>query len=121
MLVLLHAQALSSSQAYIYEERGRLLELQAENDELRLQEAEDRTRIEQLLALLDARKPGGAAAATTAAAEADVLKMRVESLQAQLTEQASWCHRPMCAALPCGCPILAVISRSDARFGRRNC
>ncbi len=100
----MHVQALSSSQAYIYEERGRLLQLQAENDDLRVQEGEDRARIEQLLRLLDAQatagsKPRAAAAAAgaragpcaleEAAAKADVLKMRVQALQAQLVDQVT--------------------------------
>ena len=45
-------QALSDSQAYIFEERGRLLGAQAENDELRAGEARDAARIRYLLAEL---------------------------------------------------------------------
>lgn len=45
-------QALSDSQAYIFEERGRLLGLQAENDELRSGEARDAARVRYLLAEL---------------------------------------------------------------------
>jgi coiled-coil domain-containing protein 77 len=44
-------QALSDAHTYLFDERERLLALQAENDQLRLQEAEDRQRIKQLLAL----------------------------------------------------------------------
>lgn len=44
-------QALSNAHAYLFEERERLLSLQAENDELRLQEREDRRQIKHLLAL----------------------------------------------------------------------
>lgn len=44
-------QALSDAQAFLFEERQRLLGLQAENDELKLQELEDRKRIQHLLAL----------------------------------------------------------------------
>jgi len=40
-------QALSDAHAFLFEERQRLLTLQAENDELRLQEIEDRKRIQQ--------------------------------------------------------------------------
>lgn len=95
-----HTQALSSSQAYIFEERDRLLQLQAENDELRLQEVEDRHRLEHMLALLDAQKSHKASAAgrkdkdsalvhELSGPDADILRMRVESLQSQLTEQVS--------------------------------
>ena len=42
--------ALSAAHVHLFEERDRLLRLQAENDELRLQEAEDRRRIKQLMA-----------------------------------------------------------------------
>ena len=44
-------QALSDAHTYLFEERERLLKLQADNDQLKLQEVEDRTRIKQLLAL----------------------------------------------------------------------
>jgi hypothetical protein len=44
-------QALSDAQQFLFEERQRLLALQAENDELKLQELEDRKRIQQLLAM----------------------------------------------------------------------
>eukprot|EP00884_Botryococcus_braunii_P009152 jgi/Botrbrau1/18238/Bobra.53_1s0092.1 len=44
-------QALSNAHAYLFEERERLLALQAENDNLRLQEMEDRRQIKHLLAL----------------------------------------------------------------------
>jgi len=86
------AQALASSQAYIFEERDRLLQLQEENNELRLQEVEDRHRMQHLLSLLDAQKTrkGGkvcSAAAEVAAPDAEVLRLRVESLQSKLTEQ----------------------------------
>jgi coiled-coil domain-containing protein 77 len=42
---------LSDAQQFLFEERQRLLLLQAENDELKLQEIQDRQRIQQLLAL----------------------------------------------------------------------
>jgi len=48
---LLVAQALSDAQQFLFEERQRLLLLQAENDELKLQEIQDRQRIQQLLAM----------------------------------------------------------------------
>lgn len=44
-------QALSNAHTYLFEERERLLALQAESDALRLQEVEDRARIKQLLSL----------------------------------------------------------------------
>ena len=44
-------QSLSDAQQFLFEERQRLLALQAENDELKLQELEDRKRIQQLLSI----------------------------------------------------------------------
>eukprot|EP00775_Hariotina_reticulata_P012249 gene12249-12386_t len=44
-------KALSDAQQFLFEERQRLLLLQAENDELKLQEVQDRQRIQQLLAM----------------------------------------------------------------------
>ena len=44
-------QALSAAHMHLFEERDRLLRLQAENDELRLQEANDRRRIHHLMSL----------------------------------------------------------------------
>lgn len=44
-------QAVSDAHTYLFEERDRLLKLQSENDELRLQEVEDRKRIRHLLAM----------------------------------------------------------------------
>ena len=44
-------EALSESHVRLFEERERFLALQSQNDALRLQEAEDRSRIHQLLAL----------------------------------------------------------------------
>lgn len=49
--LLLPPQALSDAQAFLFEERQRLLALQAENDELKLQELQDRKRIQHLLAM----------------------------------------------------------------------
>lgn len=52
LFVCTHAlQALSDAQQFLFEERQRLLLLQAENDELKLQEIQDRQRIQQLLAM----------------------------------------------------------------------
>lgn len=54
MLPLSHLiclQALSDAQQFLFEERQRLLNLQAENDELKLQEIQDRQRIQQLLSM----------------------------------------------------------------------
>eukprot|EP00878_Enallax_costatus_P033337 GHUV01036756.1.p1 GENE.GHUV01036756.1~~GHUV01036756.1.p1 ORF type:complete len:405 (+),score=164.28 GHUV01036756.1:265-1479(+) len=44
-------KALSDAQQFLFEERQRLLNLQAENDELKLQEIQDRQRIQQLLSM----------------------------------------------------------------------
>jgi coiled-coil domain-containing protein 77 len=44
-------QALSDAQQFLFEERQRLLALQAENDELKLQELDDRKRMQHLLAM----------------------------------------------------------------------
>ena len=44
-------QALSDAHTYLFGERERLLKLQSDNDELRLQEIEDRKRIQHLLAM----------------------------------------------------------------------
>jgi len=46
-------KALSDAHTYLFEERQRLLDLQAENDELKLQEMDDRKRIQHLLALTE--------------------------------------------------------------------
>jgi coiled-coil domain-containing protein 77 len=116
-------QALSDAHNFLFEERQRLLALQAENDDLKLQEVQDRQRIQQLLAMTQpyeqemtyskagppqtttsqlGRDAGGAAGGGAAGggggtrvlrtvflptANADVLALRVESLQAQLNEQ----------------------------------
>lgn len=42
---------MSDSHTYLFEERERLLQVQAENDSLRLQEMEDRKKIQHLLNL----------------------------------------------------------------------
>lgn len=69
----------------MFEERQRLLSLQAENDELRLQEIEDRRRITQLIEFdpLVAAKSGAA----QPQASYDGLMLKIESLSAQLNEQ----------------------------------
>lgn len=65
-------QALSDAQQFLFEERQRLLLLQAENDELKLQEIQDRQRIQQLLAMTQpleqtvTYKQGGAPSSITA-------------------------------------------------------
>jgi len=46
-------QALSAAHMHLFEERDRLLQLQAENDELRHHDMENRQRLEQLTALAD--------------------------------------------------------------------
>ena len=78
-------QALSDAHAFLFEERQRLLALQAENDELRLQEIEDRKRIQQLIDYdpLLAQRSGAA----TDKRSLDTLMLQIESLQAQLSEQ----------------------------------
>ena len=53
-------KALSDAHAYLFEERERLLKVQAENDELKLQEVEDRRRIQHLLQLMNPAEPEGA-------------------------------------------------------------
>lgn len=98
----------------MFQERGRLLKLQSENDDLKLREAEDRKKIQYLLSLT---KPGeqeitylrnvkpeavelrpqdirgsaqGRAMLRTVylpTANADSLILKVESLQSQLNEQ----------------------------------
>ena len=50
-------KALSDAHAYLFEERERLLKIQAENDELKLQETEDRRRIQHLLQLMNPAEP----------------------------------------------------------------
>ena len=46
-------KALSDSHVYLWEERDKCQRLQAENDELRIQELEDRRKIQHLLSLVD--------------------------------------------------------------------
>eukprot|EP00798_Chlamydomonas_sp_ICE-L_P012306 gene12306-15468_t len=80
-------KALSDAHAYLFEERQRLLTSQAENDELRLQEIEDRKRIQQLL-----NYDGGRGGKTMLPhymeqPGVDTLMLKIESMQAQLNEQ----------------------------------
>lgn len=106
-------QALSEAHNFLFEERQRLLKLTAENDELRLQELEDRKRIQTLLAMTQTYDQNflnnhcvNAAAASSAAGpgwqspavgadgmprfastlNSDFLLLKIESLQAQLNE-----------------------------------
>lgn len=93
-------QALASSQTFIFEERERLLALQAENADLRLQEAEDRARINCLVAMLDSSKgpgvpPKEAVKAAASSESVNDLKLRVASLQDQLAEQVQSLHCPL--------------------------
>jgi coiled-coil domain-containing protein 77 len=80
-------QALSDAHAFLFDERQRLLSLQAENDELRLQELEDRKRIQQLLSDAGSRSKGQQPAASQSRISNDALLLKIESLQAQLDEQ----------------------------------
>ncbi|KAG1679502.1 hypothetical protein FOA52_011101 [Chlamydomonas sp. UWO 241] len=77
-------KALSDAHVFLFEERQRLLSLQAENDELRLQEIEDRKRIQQLLEYDPVLAARSGAANPQASVEALMLKL--ESLQAQMEE-----------------------------------
>ncbi len=85
-------QALASSQTFIYEERERLLAINAENEDLRLQQAEDKTRMDCLAATLGTSRTGGALPrealrAACSSDSVDELKLRLASLQNQLAEQ----------------------------------
>ena len=85
-------QALASSQTFIYEERERLMAINAENEDLRLQQAEDKARMECLTATLEASRAGGAMPreairAACCSDSVDELKLRLASLQNQLAEQ----------------------------------
>ena len=87
MPALPHVQALSDAHAFLFEERQRLLALQAENDELRLQEIEDRKRIQQLIDYdpVVAARSG----ATRPERDVDQCMLKIESLTAQLNEQVT--------------------------------
>ena len=78
-------QALSDAHAFLFEERQRLLASQAENDELRLQEIEDRKRIQQLLGYNGG--PSGGQQQQGFQPGLDTLMLKIESMQAQLNEQ----------------------------------
>ncbi|KAF8064637.1 ccdc77 [Scenedesmus sp. PABB004] len=120
-------KALSDAQQFLFEERQRLLALTAENDELKLQEVQDRQRIQALLSMTQPLEQaitfppgGGPPTAVTAlpragggkaragervlrtvflpAADPEFLVMKVESLQAQLDEQRQL-HEERVAAL----------------------
>ncbi|GAX72690.1 hypothetical protein CEUSTIGMA_g146.t1 [Chlamydomonas eustigma] len=79
-------KALSDAHAFLFEERQRLLTLQAENDELRLQEIEDRKRIQQLIEY-DPVVAARAGPSSKSDANMDALLLKIESLNAQLNEQ----------------------------------
>ncbi|GLC41905.1 hypothetical protein PLESTB_001046000 [Pleodorina starrii] len=88
-------KALSDAHNYLFDERQRLLALQAENDELRLQELQDRKTIQQLLAgpgAQQAQSGSGRAGAggqpgSLPGPSVDHLLLQIESLHAQLNEQ----------------------------------
>jgi CRISPR/Cas system endoribonuclease Cas6 (RAMP superfamily) len=62
---------------------------QAENDELRLQEIQDRAAIQKLLSQGPGPAPGRGYAGQAPAPSTDHLLLKIESLQAQLNEQVS--------------------------------
>jgi hypothetical protein len=102
-----HTQALSDAHAFLFEERQRLLASQAENDDLRLQEIEDRKRIQQLLNY-DASVRGGGPGAQLNRPGLDTLMLKIESLQAQLNEQV--CVNPFCLKVCC-CRLFRALPR----------
>ena len=61
-------KALSDAHVYLWEEREKGQKLQAENDELKVQELEDRRKIQHLLSLVDPL-------------EAQVLQLRVHRVR----------------------------------------
>lgn len=91
-------QALSDAHNFLFDERQRLLALQAENDELRLQEIQDRKNIHQLLQGAPAAPGRPGQPAHMPGPNVDHLLLQIESLHAQLNEQvrptASCAHRP---------------------------
>lgn len=98
------SQALSDAHNFLFDERQRLLALQAENDELRLQEIQDRKSIQQLLALQQGGTGAGGggrhqqgSAGGLPGPNVDHLLLQIESLQAQLNEQVR------CAGAGHGC------------------
>lgn len=81
-------QALSDAHNFLFDERQRLLALQAENDELRLQEIQDRKSIQQLLAGSQAGVGRhGSHPVGLPGPSVDHLLLQIESLHAQLNEQ----------------------------------
>ncbi|KAG2498150.1 hypothetical protein HYH03_003908 [Edaphochlamys debaryana] len=82
-------KALSDAHNFLFDERQRLLALQAENDDLRLQEIQDRKNIQQLLSLQQGGLPGrpGGPGAGLPGPNVDHLLLQIESLHAQLNEQ----------------------------------
>jgi coiled-coil domain-containing protein 77 len=50
-------QALSSAHVHLFEERDRLLQLQAENDALRLQDVENKRRMQHLISIVEDSHP----------------------------------------------------------------
>lgn len=52
-------QALSSAHIHLFEERDRLLQLQAENDALRLQDVENKRRLQHLTSMVEDSQPKG--------------------------------------------------------------
>lgn len=60
-------QALSSAHIHLFEERDRLLQLQAENDALRLQDVESKRRLQHLTTMVEDSHPDGDACCTTRA------------------------------------------------------
>lgn len=107
-------QAVSAANNELFEERGRLLKLQTENDELKLREEEDRKKIQYLLSVTRVGEqeitylrdeqpstinicqkspnhpPQGDSTLRTVylpTANADTLLQKVQALQAQLNEQ----------------------------------
>ncbi|PNH02442.1 Coiled-coil domain-containing protein 77 [Tetrabaena socialis] len=86
-------KALSDAHNFLFDERQRLLALQAENDELRLQEIQDRKNIQQLLALQQGAPAGlgppgrhGGPPGSIPGPNMDHLLLQIESLHAQLNE-----------------------------------
>ncbi|KAG2433514.1 hypothetical protein HYH02_012632 [Chlamydomonas schloesseri] len=97
-------KALSDAHNFLFDERQRLLALQAENDELRLQEIQDRKSIQQLLALQQGGAGAGGrhqqgGAGGLPGPNVDHLLLQIESLQAQLNEQKQLASERIAALL----------------------
>ena len=106
-------QALSAAHVHLFEERDRLLRLQAENDELRMQAAEDRRHIQHLTSLhnpvsqevtlqkggqpssaASSRNTGGQQSANSACIDACMGSCR----KGMCLQPCAWCrHCPSCA------------------------